>query len=571
MAWWHDIDDLVLTAGGVEIGSSASDSARPIASASFSNGRSDWFASLGPSSASFTVVDDLSWVLPGDALVLTMGAEPLWTGKVDTVTLNREPGQPDTTTLTGTDFVGQLGEARLRNETIATDSMDQQLVEVLGIADLTATVKRAPFAGDLGFLSEWLGFTGSVLDWITAAEKYANAIVALDANGDIRVCGRAPLPDFGERIDDPAGDSFPSIPAPTSLWRMDDPSTGIADNLGVANGTAIGTPGYGVEGAWGATGPTGVSFQKADAADGFQMGDVYDLNAATSWTIMGWARWLGPGGSDDVLVGKNAAGNDGWDITLMEATEQLRYRVREASATTLTMTTGASTVPTAEWFWWAVVRDTTTTRLYLATAPDYQVTIMDTDTSVSPPNTAASFTVGSLNGASAWYGGRQQMLAVWNADALGVLQMQRLIDLDLVDLEGAMAPASWSEQRSITSVINHWEIGGVTTKDAVSIGIYGLRTWDVSDTLELSGDVYGADLMALMADPRPIVTTTLHVTGHACDEVILLVPLDLVRYDGTLWQVLEVRHEIDLMEWRTTLTLDRSQSDLTSEVPVLPV
>lgn len=558
MGWSAEIDDLVLTIGGSPI-------TDPIQSASWSMGRGDWFASLGPSSISFTIVGEQS-VDPGDELTLEMGSFPLWTGKVDEVTTTTEPGQPTVTVISGTNFVGQLGEARMREETIATDTMDQQLVEVLSIVDMTATVTVAPSQGIVA-LDDWVDFTGTVLDWINTAEKYANTIVEVDGEGDLRVCSRTALPNFNQRVFEPTAFQIPNA---TSLWEMSEASGAIADNISGRTGTAAGTPTYSQDGAWGSTGPDSIAFQKADAADEFTVGDFYDLNAATSWTILGWARWAGSAGSDDTLVSK-ITGGDGWFIGIDEGSDLFRYQVRESAATTLNIETAAATVPTTEWFMWAVVRDTTETRIYLATAPDYVVTESASATSVAPPNTAASFRWGSRGGTTEWYGGRMQSGAVWDADALTEGQLQRLVDMDLVDLDGALTPASWTQSRGITSVINHWEIGVTTTKDAGSIADYGLRTWDVSDTLDLSGFAYGADLMTIMSEPRPLVTATFHVTGDESGPLVRLVPLSLVRYDDVIWQVLEVSHDIDPVTWSVSLILDRTQSDLTDEVPILPV
>jgi hypothetical protein len=47
-------------------------------------------------------------------------------------------------------------------------------------------------------------------------------------------------------------------------------------------------------------------------------------------------------------------------------------------------------------------------------------------------------------------------------------------------------------------------------------------------------------------------------------------PLDVVEYDGDLYQVLDIRHDISLASWGVSLILDRTRNDMTDGSPLLP-
>jgi hypothetical protein len=181
-------------------------------------------------------------------------------------------------------------------------------------------------------------------------------------------------------------------------------------------------------------------------------------------------------------------------------------------------------------------------------------------------NTAGALRIGSAGGTTQWWGGRICMVSIWSGTALSDSLVSRLIYLDKVDLP---TPKTWSRTRSITSVINQWLISGVTTTDTTSRNLYGLRTWDVDDSTELSGDVYSADLMNIMETPRPIITASFDVLDSS-SVLPTIAPLDVAEYEGDLFQVLDVRHDISPETWEVSLVLDRTRNDMTDGSPLLP-
>lgn len=560
MGWVQSVTDLTLKVAGTTVGST--DGAHPtILSASWGHGREDWFASLAPGTASFEMAGDLTAsVSPGATLALAKGAVALWTGKVDTVALSRAPGRPDRTTVTGADWVARLGEARLRSNGIAANDYDLQLSEALSDAGMATTVRRVAFSDIIGPLSAWT-YTGSVLDWVDTAERYANAITMPRPDGSLVVCGRSGIPDYVNRVARAGVEApYDDIPAAVALWPMDEASGNLADLVGIVTGTANGTPGYLLEGPYGAGGIDAIRFDKADAADHFNMGDVIDLATVTSFTLAGWVRCDRSGADAHTVMHKQTSGAaDGWRVEISTG-GALRFQASAGGSSVCDVSTAAGAIPTNEWAHWAVVRSGATVYLYVDAAQAASGAI----SGGALPNTPPDLRVGRGFGGSLWYGGRMCAIAVW-ASALSASDIGRLIAPSHVTLP---EPSSWDVARSIAGVINHWRVAGVTYSDATSIATYGRRSWDV-DAAPL-GAVYSSDLFAVMRDPRPLATGTYHVTDGS-SPLITLAPLDLVLYDSTLWQVMRIQHDLSPSTWDVTLTLDRTQNDMTTGDPLLPV
>lgn len=557
--WSDTITDLTLTVDSVVVGDTDGDEPT-LLDVSWGSGRPDWFASLSPSTASFRLLGDLSAsVACGDSMVLAKGATALWTGKVDSVTLVETPGQPDTTMVTGADFVAQLGEAQLKNYSEGAASFEVQLDGVLTTVGLTATITTGvslPVPG----LGDWTSYDGSVLDWVETAERYSNTIIAVQPSGVIRLCPRMAFPHYGQRIYDTnlGAPDVPGLPLATSLWSMQESSGNLTDLISGRTATAAGTPTYAQTGPWGTDGRKGIGLQKADAADKFTVGDYYDLadGVTTTWTVAGWLYWDGSTGSVSPVMSKQAAGPSGWQLRV-ETSGVLTCAVSNAGS----IGSVASSALTAnEWTHFAVVRDGSALRLYVDAG------LVDSDTlSGSMVDTATSLTIGTDG--TGWFGGRLTMLSVWRDDALTQAQLNTLVYLDYVDLP---TPTSWATQRSITSVINHWLIAGVTTTDTTSVTAYGRRSFNVDDsTLMDDPDAYTSDLRTIMKDPRPIVTATYDVLDSS-SVLIDIAPLTLVLYDGTYYQVLDVRHSVSPAAWGVTLILDRTQNDMTTGELMLP-
>lgn len=558
--WSTSITDLTLTVDSVVVGDIDGDEPT-ILDASWGSGRSDWFASLSPSSASFRLLGDLSAsVACGDSMVLAKGATALWTGKVDSVDVEEAPGQPTTTMVTGADFVAQLGEARLKAYTIALAAFHAQVDDALTEAGFSPTVVRGPSIGETD-LSAWTSYTGTILDFMNDGERYANCVTAVRPDGEIWVLARNRYPDYGERVYEPnAGLPLqPGLPTPSSLWRMDEASGTLEDVVSSIGAAASGSPTYGQDGPWGATGPDAVAFQAADAADLFNAGDNYPLRSSvtTTWTIAGWVRWTGS--TQRTILNKLSAGpTDGYHVQVL-STGALRFRSYNGGSASATVDSAAGVITANTWHHIAIVRDGSALRLYVDTE------LVQTGTAGTMPSTSVGLRFGADVGPSGWWDGRLCMFAIWTTTALTQAQLATLVYLDYVTLP---TPKTWRTARSIANVINHWLIDGVTYSDATSISTYGRRTWDV-DTTKAIPDTYSSELRTIMKDPRPIVTATFDVLDSS-SVLIDIAPLTIALYDGTFYQVLDVRHDVSPSTWGVTLILDRTQNDMTDGSPLLP-
>lgn len=559
---WSDAITLTLTIDGDAISGSV------IAGASWQSGRTDWFASLSPGTATFTLRGDLTGSIAcGDSLVLTRGADTLWTGKVASVTLSRVPRRVgetlDETIVTGADLVAQLGEATIKSASLGGGDFPNQLDEVLTAAGVAATIERAPGAYGTGSLDTYT-YSGTVLDYINDTERYTNCATSVNPGGSIVICYRGRYPDYGERVFAELGGGDDSIPDASSLWRMDE-SVGDPLDSGpsLRDGVISGTVTHSLEGPWGPDGPDAMGFQKADAADHVSFGDIFDL-AVASFTLAGWVRCDRSGADAHTVAHKQDASGDGWRVEISTG-GALRFQAGSGGSSVCDVSTSAGAIPTDDWAHWCVVRSGATVTLYV----DGTQAASGAISGGALPNLSTGLRLARGFGGSLWYGGRMCMVSVW-VSALTAAQVHRLIWLDHVELP---EPRTWSETTSITSVINHWVFGSGTAKSDASITKYGRRSWDVSTERSTDGidDVYRVGLRGVMYDPRPIATATYSVTDGSSD-LITISPLTLARYDSVWWQVVQVQHVITPSTWDVTLTLDRTQNDMTATAgSLLPV
>lgn len=569
---WHDDLALTIKVNGVTVGDTSG--SKDVAGASFGAGRPDWFDSLSPSTGTFsllTTIDDLATLIGssaviGKAVVVAVGSTTLWTGVVDTLVESRSPGQPTTVSITAIDQVGQLGQARLDDESLSGPAMvTQQVVDVFGFAGLSPTVTARPTGSGVASLRAINPLSGSVLDWVATAEAESNAIIAPSANGDIVVCSRAYFDDYERRTW-----SLTSA-SDQSLWRMDDASGNIADNgdLGYA-GTKEGTPTYGETGPWGTTGSDAIGFGKSDAADRFNVGDHFDL-AGTAWTLSGWVRWGGDTATDEALLSKLSGGADGWRVSILTGSGRLALRAYSGGSTLISggdLQSPASAIPSSTWVHWAIVRDGTDVTMYVDGAEVASGTFTGT-----LPNTAASLVIGGVSGL--WFGGRMSMVAIWYATAITAAEVAWLIDPGHVELTGATEPHEWTRTLAASTIVNHWilrQSGKTSYTDATSISAYGDHTMEVSSSSPSSlTQLYSSGLRDTLAQPRHTVDCAIRVTGSAQSSVVALQPLDYVLRDGTMWQVMSVQHDIAPDRWDVRLSLSGTVGDLTGAGPVLPV
>jgi hypothetical protein len=144
----------------------------------------------------------------------------------------------------------------------------------------------------------------------------------------------------------------------------------------------------------------------------------------------------------------------------------------------------------------------------------------------------------------------------------------------VLTLSGVNAPVTWSKSKSVDSVINRvilrWSDGALvgdtsdnstsiySTAALASIVIYGERAYTVDRYLFGSGSPYN-DLATAGGAPERFVVTSgeLVVTDYSQDDLILLNPFEWVTESGTAWQVLSVRHDVNVNgQWRVSITAD---------------
>jgi hypothetical protein len=466
-------------------------------------------------------------------------------------------------TITAVDQVGQLGQARIEDETLSGGYLHEQLPDVFGFAGLSPTVRQMPLFGPES-LDGIASLSGSVAQWMSDAEEVLNATIAPNAAGEIIICYRD-LSDYWDRL---RSDFYIGTEA-TSVWIMKESSGTVFDfGSGTSHdATPSGTPTYGLDGPWGANGPKAIGFQKADAADQLSVGDFYDLTGGT-WDIGVWFYWDGSAASQSTIMSKLATGpNNGWLLAVTTG-GVLRFQTYDAGVQT-TLLDAPSAVTANRWYHANVSASGGTVRLQLN-----GVTV-DSDTLGTIPNTAASLRFGSLAGSTQWWGGRLCMASIWNTFALTQAQMLALIYLGKIELSGALEPYRWTRTESITTVVNHWifrQSGVTSSTDAGSVAAYGDRTWEITAGDVASGAIAGSysAVMEHLTDPRPVISCAFHVTGSAQQDIVTREPLDYVTRDGEEWQVMSIQHDITVGSWEVTMTLAETVPIMTSSGTALP-
>lgn len=563
---WRTTLSLSVTIDGTIVGST---SAGTLVSAQFGMGRGDWFDSLSTSTATFTFAGSLSELLEGGPLsptlyggqiTVTVGAVDLWTGYVDTIDESDDVDHPGhtTSTFTAMDGVSRWAQYQIPDILLLSGDIGGQLSQVL--MSLGPTIDARPNGRTWATMASINPLSGSALDWISDAETWSNAIIAPSGTGSIVIVDRGHFADYGDRVES----SYYADP-PTSLWRMDEGSGNIADSIGGFTGTAAGTPVYHNTGAWDSLGPRSIGFQKADAADQFTFGDVFDLTGG-SFNIMGWLYWFGDASSRNYILYKASAGPNGWTLAV-NTSSKLEFLSFNAGATG-TNVVSLATIPTNTWTHFAISANGGTVRIILNGE-------LDNSGALGPiPNTAATLRMGGDN-ASSWFGGRLQMVSIDNGHALTAAEVRSLITMDAVTLDGDLSPYTWSKKTAVTTVIDHWlfrQPGLTEYTDTTAIDRYGDHSFEVTaaaGTTSLSTSYSSAMRSALLL-PRPTVTADFHVAGDAQLDIVTLEPMDIVvGYDGLTWQVMSVQHQIGIDTWDINVQLSGTVADLTTGENVL--
>jgi hypothetical protein len=165
------------------------------------------------------------------------------------------------------------------------------------------------------------------------------------------------------------------------------------------------------------------------------------------------------------------------------------------------------------------------------------------------------------------------LLFLKGAGNLYAMQRQAIVTaiIRTIPLTGLDTPSSWTEQTSVSSVINDWSFtdeatswGPTTSSDATSQAAYGKRSYSVSDMLTTDATPY-TDLYAggVLATPRAVLTGAEFPIYDLSQKVLYLDPLEWISRDDDTWQVMSVSHDVTPGDWRMTITADQTQNALT--------
>lgn len=526
-----------------------------IQSCTWTIGRSDWFSTLTGSSASISLIGDVD-AEPGDEVVIHTTADVLFSGFVDTISQTQELNGTIRTNVTVQDVVAKLGQTDLTNVTLTSGTVDNVLSQILTMAGMNATVNVAPTVNSLPTLNAITGYTGDALSLINRIEQSTNSLVFAQPDGSVVVSLRDAMADYGQNV---ASGRY--AVAPTRHLRMDEASGNLASVPSGLTGTAAGGPTYRVQGPFGAS-PYAIEFDGTD--DTFNFGDVLDLG--TDYTIAGWAYWPGSKGSDDTIIYKRVTSpsNAGWFAYISDSTGRFDFVMQSGGVEITNIPDDAPSCPIDEWFHWAVVEDGNYVYLYVNGSE-----VARGSTAGDAPNTTGNLHLGSFGGFANWFRGRMAHVSVWQDTALTQDEIKTLVNPSLL-LDGENAPSTWMMDKSVTTVINAWDLTAngssyLSASKPDSIERYGLRAYQVNEYLPSNTIPITQSLIDTVADPRYVLSgAELPIDGYA-NKAYLLKPLDLVTRNEQTLQVLSVSQSVDTDSWRVTIAGDQTSSMLSGE------
>lgn len=134
-----------------------------------------------------------------------------------------------------------------------------------------------------------------------------------------------------------------------------------------------------------------------------------------------------------------------------------------------------------------------------------------------------------------------------------------------VDLDGILdCPQSVElERRSISGIVNRWTVGdgdNVDRQAGGSIEKYGENAYTVpSGVLLTASDIPLTDgMFGAMPSPKRCPEATIPIMTPS-QGAMTAEPMDLARWEGVLYAIMGVRHQVDLgVRWSVTLVLDRN-------------
>jgi len=120
---------------------------------------------------------------PGEDIVIACSKVALWVGTVGPVGENEAKGRPTSGSVSGTDRLGKLAQAKVKAQTVTGSTLEAQIESLSAAAGVPMAVELAPGSAALPTMAALSPFTGSVLDYVTMAEQTSNAILALRPDG----------------------------------------------------------------------------------------------------------------------------------------------------------------------------------------------------------------------------------------------------------------------------------------------------------------------------------------------------------------------------------------------------
>jgi hypothetical protein len=167
-------------------------------SANWQLGRTDWFSTLTPSSASFEVEGAVSFEPMATVVIGVMSdttdehSDSLWVGYVDTISETTETSGRIVTSVQCVDVVGLLGQAQVTEDITINDKLPATVEALAAAAGVPLSVDDRWDSGSL--LSGTLEAGNTYLSGINTAEQSNNTMLVLLGNGKLAAFARDSLP-----------------------------------------------------------------------------------------------------------------------------------------------------------------------------------------------------------------------------------------------------------------------------------------------------------------------------------------------------------------------------------------
>jgi hypothetical protein len=178
-------------------------------------GRDDWLSTLTPSAASFDFVDVPLAALNDTIVVGLMSdsteyhSDALWVGRVDNISTHRDVNGFVTSSISATDIIGILGQAKSPTSIAAGYTLATLVEDLAADAGLGLEVDKDALV-TLPTLNAATGLTGSLLDLINRAERSSNALLFLKGSGRLHAAMRDTTGASAIRVIELDGDASPS-------------------------------------------------------------------------------------------------------------------------------------------------------------------------------------------------------------------------------------------------------------------------------------------------------------------------------------------------------------------------